>query len=294
MKKLLKYITVIAVTIIALHSCDYDDTNFDNLHQDPDPNATYFVQFKNTSKSLETTINEVTGNPDDAVASIDIAILGTPISEDLTVSISVDPSSTIEADMYQLSATSLTIPAGKTSGALTVSTVAENMPEGESFKIVINLDAGEHDATSGMQLTYSMKRIKFCNWSVDDMVGTYTGTDDDPYYGGTVSGAKFEVFKIDDTHIAVSGIMQALYSDAWGEKVTGGDRVEFFYKANGGFTTENQYLCQTEDVWDYYFGPSEKAIKWDGCTQTITIPYYFHWDDAYGDTMAGLSVMTKD
>ena len=168
------------------------------------------------------------------------------------------------------------------------------MPVDVPLKFVLNISQGENNAPAGTQLIYNLKRANFCPWTVDDMVGTYTGTDDDPYYGGTVSGAKFEVFKVDATHIAVSGIMQSLYSVAWGEAITGGDRVVFTYLPNGEFTTVNQYLLQTDDKWDYYFGPSEQTIKWDGCSATITIPYYFHWDAGYGDNMPGLSIMTKD
>ena len=89
--------------------------------------------------------------------------------------------------------------------------------------------------------------------------------------------------------------MQSLYSVAWGESVTAGDRVVFEYLPNGKLVTENQYLCQTDGVWDYFFGPlAGQTIKWDGCNETISIEYGFHWDDAYGDNMPAFSFMKKN
>jgi len=294
MKKILKYFTILSVLSIITFSCDYDDTNYDMLFKNPESGSPYYVQFQNASKSLETGVSEA-GELIEIETTINVTILGNPLSEDLPIKFSVDPSSTIETSMYTLSSSSITIKAGETTGFITFTSIAENMPVGEELTLVMNMDMGENNATAGLQLNYDLLRINFCPWTVDDMVGTYTGTDSDPYYGGTVTGAKFEVFKVDDTHIAVSGIMQSLYSVAWGEAVTAGDRVVFEYKSNGGFTTMNQYLCQTDGVWDYYFGPLDgQTIKWDGCNEIITIEYGFHWDDAYGDNMPALSVMTKD
>ena len=62
---------------------------------------------------------------------------------------------------------------------------------------------------------------------------------------------------------------------------------------NGTLSFENQFLCTTDDIYDYYMGPSSETAKWDGCTMTFTIPWYYHWDDAYGDNMSSLSIFTK-
>jgi len=295
MKKILKYFTIITAALLVSVSCDYDDTNFDMLTKAPDADATYFVQFTNASKSLETGVS-VTGDLVDIETTIAVTLMGVPQSQDLVINFELDGASTINSSMYVMSANSITISAGQTSGSITIKSITEEMPVGETLDLILNIDAGEHNSPNenGTKLVYKMKRINFCPWSIDDMIGTYTGTDMDGYSGSTMSGAKFEVFKIDDTHIAISGFLQGLYSGIWGEAVSGGDRVILEYKSNGGFVSTNQYLCQTDDIWDYYFGPSNEAMKWDGCSETMTIPWYFHWDDGYGDNMGSLSVFTKD
>lgn len=294
MKKIIKYITFIAVALTVNVSCDWDDTEFDKLTTNPKEGSAVYTQFQDAAKSLETGVSE-SGDLVEIETTIQVALLGLPLKEDLPIKIILDPSTTISEDMYTLSANEITILAGETTGSITLTSIAENMPIDEELIFALTVDMGELNATAGTELVYKLKRINFCSWSVDDMIGTYTGTDSDPYYGGTVSGLKFEVFKVDDTHIAVSGICQSLYSVAWGESVTGGDRVVFEYKSNGGLTTENQFLVQTDNVWDYYFGPlGGQEIKWDGCNKIITIEYGFMWDDAYGDNMPALSVITKD
>jgi len=195
------------------------------------------------------------------VATIGVALLGAPQSSDINVTLVVDASTTITENMYSLSSSTITIPAGSTSGSATLTTVADEMPEDEALNLVLNMDAGGAEATSAFQLNYTLKRIKFCPWIVDDMVGTYTGSDYNGYAGSGGDGYSFEIFKVDDTHIEVSGFLYHLYGTVWGEAVTGGDRVLIQVNPNGTMEFENQYLCQTDDVWDYYIGPSHQAIS---------------------------------
>lgn len=293
MKIKIKYFTILSILSIITFSCNWDDTNYELLTNAPESGAPYYIQFQNASKSLETGVS-TSGELVEIETTISVTILGTPLSEDLPIALSIDPSSTIESSMYTLSSNSIIIKAGEITGSISYTSIAENMPIGEHLTLVMNLDMGEQNATTGTQLNYDLLRINFCPWTVDEMVGTYTGEDTDPYNGGTMTGAKFEVFKVDDTHIAVSGITQSLFA-SWGETVTSGDRVILEYQSNGGFTAENQFLSGTDNTWLYYFGLlSDQKIKWDGCEKTITIEYGFHWDDAYEDSMPGLSVMNKD
>ncbi len=138
-----------------------------------------------------------------------------------------------------------------------------------------------------------MKRIKFCPWAVDDMVGSYSGYDYNGYAGSGAEGYSFEVSKMDDTHIEVSGMGQHLYSAIWGEVVSAGDMVVMQVNPNGTLEFDNQLLCQTDGVWDYYMSPSSETAKWDGCTMTFTIPWYWQWDDGYGDDLASESIFSK-
>jgi hypothetical protein len=293
MKNLIKYILVFVIGGVFLSSCEEEVSNWNAMTKDYDANnTTYYVQFLNATASYETAIDEA-GLPTDIVATIGVALLGAPQSSDINVSLVVDPSSTISENMYSLSSSSIIIPAGSTSGSVTLTTVADEMPEDEALKLVLNMDAGGAEATSAFQLNYTLKRIKFCPWVVDDMVGSYSGSDFNGYAGSGASGYSFEVFKLDDTHIEVAGMGQHLYSAIWGEVVTAGDRVVIQVNPNGTMEFENQFLCTTDDVWDYYMGPGGGDAKWDGCNMTFTIPWIWHWDDAYGDAYECLSVFTK-
>ncbi|MDH3381595.1 MAG: hypothetical protein OEL54_02750 [Flavobacteriaceae bacterium] len=293
MKNIFKIITLLIVTSLVAISCDYDENNYDALTKDIDANATYYVQFKKASKNLETGVS-ITGGLVEVVTPIEVALLGTPLSTPLEINLSVDASTTLTTAMYTLSASKITIPAGGTSGSITLTTKAASMPIDVPLKFVLNISQGEHNAPAGTKLTYTVKRINFCPWTVDEMVGNYTGTDYDGYSKTTMTGAKFKVAKVSNTQIAVSGFLQGLYIGQWGETVTGGDKVILNYVANGKFTTFNQYLCQTDNVWDYYFGPDTVEMKWDGCNKTMDLRWKFHWDDGYADNYPSRSVITKD
>lgn len=293
MKNLIKYILIFVIGGAFLSSCEENLSNWDAMTDSYDKNnSEYYIQFLNATASYETAIDDA-GLPTNITTTVGVALLGAPQSSDVTVTLVVDPSSTISDNMYTLSSSSITIPAGSTSGSVSLTTNADQMPEDVNLKLVLNMDAGGAEATSATVLNYSLKRIKFCAWTVDEMVGTYTGSDYNGYAGSGADGYAFEVFKVDDTHIEVSGMGQHLYSAIWGETVTAGDRVLIQVNPNGTIAFENQFLCQTDGVWDYYMGPSS-AGKWDGCNMTFIIPWFWQWDDAYGDDVPCESIFTKN
>jgi hypothetical protein len=294
MKNIIKYTLIFVIGLLSLSSCEETESNWDIMTKDYDQNnATYYVQFLNASASYETAI-DADGLPTNIVTTVGVALLGAPQASDIQVDLTVDPASTLESNMYTLSANSITIPAGETSGSVTLMAVADEMPEDQTLNLVITMSDNVPAAPSANVLNYSMKRIKFCPWTAADMVGTYTGSDYNGYAGEGADGYKFEVFMLDDTHIEVSGLGQHLYSTIWGEVVTAGDRVVIEVKPNGTLEFENQFLCQTDEVWDYYMGPSGETGKWDGCNMVITIPWIWHWDDGYTDNNLCESVLTKD
>ena len=278
MKNILKYITLIAVGCLITVSCDYDNTNFENLSGPPNANATYYVQFKANAQSLKTAV-DTEGQLIDIETTVVVEILGLPLDEDITINLTIDPSTTIDPSMYNLSSTSITIAAGTSAGSATFSTNTELMPIDVPLVFALTLDEGENNATAGLSLKYDLLRINFCPWTTAEMEGSYSGTELDGLYGGTVGG-NYSISKIDDTHIAISGLGQSLYSAVWGEAVTAGDEVVFEYKSNGILVLSNQYLCQTDNVWDYYIGPNTE-ITWDGCNETFNIPWIFHFADSY-------------
>ena len=118
MKKIVKYITLLAVTLLATSACDYDDTNFANLTTELDPNATFYVQFKDASKSLKTDVNPDTGALIDISTIVTVGLMGAPQAQDISVNLTVDPSTTLTSNQYTLSSTSVIIPAGQTYGSV--------------------------------------------------------------------------------------------------------------------------------------------------------------------------------
>ena len=160
----LKQIMMITVGILTIFSCDYDDNEYDKLtNHAPDPSATYYVQFKNSQKDLVVEVIPATGETVNEISTtVVVALLGLPLDQDLAVNLAVDPSSTATPNMYVLGTNSIVIPAGKVSASTTFKSVSANMPVGETVKVVLNVNAGENNATSGTTLTYSMIRPAPC------------------------------------------------------------------------------------------------------------------------------------
>lgn len=180
MKKILKYITFLAAALLVTASCDYDDTNYDMLATDPDPNATFYVQFKNASKTLRTDVNDA--GLVNIETTIVVGLMGTPQPQDIVVNLSVNPSTTIDASAYELSSTSITIPAGKTAGSVNLTAFAEIMAQNVWVSLVLNMDAGGNTSDVGTELKYDMFRI--CAMDPSTIVGDWVVNMQDNYGDG--------------------------------------------------------------------------------------------------------------
>ncbi|MGO4818640.1 hypothetical protein [Flavobacterium sp. W22_SRS_FP1] len=177
MKYILKIITVVVLTLFVTTSCQNDDTSWDALTKAPDKNATYYLQFKDANQSLVVEVDPGTGDIiDDVSTTIIVTILGTPLKQDLVVNLQPNTSSTATSNMYVLSASTVTIPAGSVSASITVSTVAEKMPVDEEVKLILDI-VSENNATAGTTLEYTMLRPGAClplpgTYKID-MIDTY-------------------------------------------------------------------------------------------------------------------------
>jgi len=162
MKKILKYLTFIAATLMVIASCDYDDSNFDMLHKDVDPNSTYYLQFKDAQQSLVVEVDPGSGDIIDNVSTtITVKILGMPLTQDLTVNLTPNSSSSATPNMYELSASAVTIPSGSVAASITVSTVAENMPVDEEVQLLLDITS-DNNAPTGTTLDYTLLRPGAC------------------------------------------------------------------------------------------------------------------------------------
>ncbi|MFA6946905.1 MAG: DUF1735 domain-containing protein, partial [Pedobacter sp.] len=136
MKKILLVIFVFLAAGVLMPSCDEVETGFDKLTSEPATGASYYVQFINATKSYETGVSE-SGDLVEVEKPVAVVLMGMPQSAPITVDLGVDPSSTMTPSMYTLSANSITIDAGQTSGSVTFKTIAASMPVGQTVKLVL-------------------------------------------------------------------------------------------------------------------------------------------------------------
>lgn len=285
MKNIFKLMFVFIAVGALFVACD-KITYFDENSNAPDPNATYYLQFINASKTAETGVTEA-GGLVEVTSSIAVVLMGTPQAQDITVNLVLDPSSTLTSSMYTLSANSITIPAGKTSGAVTFSTKAANMPVGQTKKFVLNMDAGEHNNpnTKAIQLIYNIKRIEFCPLAngVADLVGSWSGTDGqgDYTYSSQIKTA------VSGTKLAVSGMSVGFINDFWGEAVIAGGTFNMTVTGNGMVDIPRQYIYTTTYAGAPYDYEIKGSGKWTNCGAKPTL--LINYDIYYPGDVKGLA-----
>lgn len=297
MKKIFKILLVLIAAGALLPSCEKIETGWDKLTNAPDPDATYYLQFVNAAKSLQTAVTEA-GGLIEIETPVAVSLMGSPQSEPVTVNLTVDPSSTITSSMYTLSATSITIPAGKTSGSITFKTVAANMAPGATVKLVLTLSAGEHNSpdANGIKLAYNLTRLAFCPLvaGAADLAGTYSG--DDAGYPGTFEAS------VDGTKLALTNIGEGFIADFWGESVVSGGSFSMTLLGNGLIDIPRQYIFTTMYAGDLYDYEIEGTGKWENCGPNkliITYDIYYPGDadglaKTYAGYLGGIPFLTAD
>lgn len=260
MKKIVKLLYTFMFAAAIFTSCEFPESNWDAIVGEVDPTSGFYVQFINASKTLETGVTE-DGDLIDIETTIAVSLMGMPQSQDINVNLAIDPSTTIASNMYTLSANSITIPAGKTSGSVTFKTIAENMPVGQTLKLVINLDAGSNNSPSdaGTKLSYNLKRIEFCPLEngAADLVGSWSGTD--AWYSSIITT------ELDGEDLAVSGMSVNFIQDWWAEEVTSGGTITMKVFGNGIVDIPRQYLYTTTYEGAPYDYEIEGTGKWENC-----------------------------
>ncbi len=161
MKKILNKISLLLVLSIGAVACDYDETNFDALTNDYTGNTTFYLQFADAAELFETSFDP-NGQPVDVETSVAVKLVGPPQTEDLTVNLTLDSSSDITSDMFEIGSTSLVIPAGETSASTPLTIFTDMLPVGETSTLVMNIDAGDNTATAGDVLRYDVFRTEPC------------------------------------------------------------------------------------------------------------------------------------
>lgn len=260
MKNIIKRLAFLAVSAVLFVSCDWDPNSFEELYNSPDPNATYYIQFKDASKSLESGVSE-SGDLVDIETTVNVGLLGLPQAQDITINLTLDPASTIDESMYNLSATAITIPAGSAGGSVTLTTNTELMPVGEVLNLILNVDAGANTATAGTELNYSLKRIAFCPLEngAADLAGSYAATIDLNGYPDAITAV------LDGDNLLISGLGVNFIENFWAEAVTTSVPISAEIAGNGGITIPRQYIYTTI----YEGAPYDYEIagtgKWENC-----------------------------
>lgn len=296
MKNIFKYLFVFIAAGTFFVSCEELETNFDSLTKDPDPNAGYYLQFINAAQSFETGVTEA-GALVEVERLIGVVLMGMPQSQDIQIKLTVDPSTTFTSDMYTLSSTTITIPAGKTSGSVTFKTKASKMPVGKTQKLVLKVDAGEHNSPNpkATMLTYNVKRIEFCPLvkGAADLVGKWSG--DDAFYKSIITTT------LDGADLKVSGMSNEFIADWWGEPVVSGGTCKMIVKGNGKVEIPRQYIYTTVYEGANYDYEIKGSGKWENCGAKpkliITYDIYYPGDEkglaaTYSSYLDGATVLT--
>jgi hypothetical protein len=297
MKNIFKLIFTISIASLFLFSCD-EEVGFDALVSAPNADATYYVQFLNAAKIMETGVTE-SGALVEAKSTIAVSLMGMPSNSDIKVDLTPDPANTLTPAMYTLSANSITIPAGKSSGSINFSTKAASMPVGQTLKFVLNMSAGDHNSPSatGTKLTYNVKRIEFCPLAngAADLVGTWSG--DDAYYASQIETS------LSGTDFIVAGMSKKFMEDWWGETITAGGSFKMTVKGNGSVDIPRQYIYTTDYKGDAYDYEIKGSGKWENCgskpVMKITYDIYYPGDDkgiaaTYASYLGGITYLTAD
>lgn len=298
MKKIIKILFVLIAAGAFLTACEMQEVSFDKITNPPDASAGYYVQFINAAKSFETGVTE-DGALIEIEKPISVVLMGMPQSEAVTIDLTVDPSSTIASNMYTLSANSITIPAGSTSGSVTLKTVAANMPVGQTVKLVLTISAGEHNSPNagGTILTYNLKRIEFCPLvnGIADLVGSWSG--DDAYYPSIITTV------VEGTKLKANGMGVGFINDFWGESVIAGGTCLITVSGNGLIDIPRQYLFTTTYAGSPYIYEIKGSGKWTNCgaspTMLITYDIYYEGDadglaKTYAGYLGGIPYLTAD
>lgn len=301
MKNIIKLFIAIAVAGGFFYSCN-EEVAFDAITSEPDPGATYFVQFLDAAKTMETGVTEE-GGLVEAKSTIAVSLMGMPQAQDISVNLKPDAGNTLKPEMYTLSANSITIPAGKTSGSVQFSTVASKMPVGQQLTFKLTIDAGEHNSpnANGTVLMYKVKRIEFCplEGGIADLVGSWSGTDGQ----GDYTYSSQVTTDVNGTKLAVSGLGVGFINNFWAEEVVAGGTFDMTVKGNGKLEIPRQYIFTTVYEGVNYDYEVAGEGKWENCGDNpvfiINYDIYYPGDEkglaaSYSSYLGGVPYLTAN
>lgn len=116
--------------------------------------------------------------------SVPITIVGgknTPLNKDVTVTISVDPSSTaVSGNEFTLENTTFTIPAGQMAVDAKINVSTANLDPFDAKTLVLRIDSSSENVSESNMTSVLLQAV--CEFDLNSFVGTYNAT----YNGATV------------------------------------------------------------------------------------------------------------
>lgn len=155
-------ILILSFVLISFYACDKDEANINNVYDNV--NGQTLISFQGNSSDLAVTIDDS--------GSVEVTVESSTVSSsDRTVSISIDPESTANAENYTLSSTTITIPANEYFGSVTIDGV-DNSVETTAETIILNIDSVSDPSTLGIS-THVVNIFQVCPIPTDYFVGSY-------------------------------------------------------------------------------------------------------------------------
>src|SRR5665647_2368745 len=99
MKNIYKLLFTLTFAGIFIYSCMDKEAGFGSITSKPDPSATYYVQFLDAAKTMETGVTEA-GALVDATSSVAVSLMGMPQTTPITVNLTPDAANTLTSTMY--------------------------------------------------------------------------------------------------------------------------------------------------------------------------------------------------
>lgn len=230
MKKLIYKLPVLLMFLAVLVSCEEELVVYDV------DNGQTLAQFSKASASLAT--------PEEG-ASTEVEVrVTTKSSQERTVEVSVDESSTATADQYTIS--NLVIPAGSFVGTVTVSANFDALPEEGSSVLVLNIDdiAGSNAVVE--KGTFTVEMFRKCPIVLSEFVGKWQGQG---AWGNTSLGytTEVETFLNEDGELMMNGLAFQWFQGWWSEVIVTNEAVKVDVDLETGEITipEQFYITST-------------------------------------------------
>jgi len=297
MKKIFKIISLFIASAIILSACDEKEVLFEQF-DDVKGELKNSVLLSNVPASVNWFSQSYLGEELDATVNLKVKMIGQPLDKAITVTIAVAASSEAKLGTHvTLPTTSVTIPAGSFSAAVSVKVLNSGFVAEEKKKLVLEITSPDVAlATASTTATIELYEKTFCALSdgVSELVGSWKG--DDFGYNSQVS------ITADAGKAVVDGLSFGFMEDWWGETVVDGGSFKMDVDlTNNTVTIPSQYIYTTDYKGDLYDYEVAGTGTWNNCgaNPTLILKYDIYYPgDAkglaatYSSYFAGATVMT--